>query len=352
MIRGREDLLRWLRTTDPAGLAELRSAADALRRERVGDAVHLRGLVEISNHCTRRCAYCGLNAERSDLPRYRLDEAAILACADTAARLGYGSIVLQAGEDPGLRAEAVAELVRALKSRHDLAVTLALGERDPHELALWREAGADRYLLKFETGNRDLYAAIHPARAGGWSGRLPVLHLLQGLGYETGSGILVGLPGQTLEDLADDLLLFRELELDMIGVGPYLPHPGTALGAAATPGAVARNTALALKVLALTRLICPDTNLPATTALAVACGGSGRLEGLRHGANVVMPNLTPTDVRADYDIYPGGRSTAPDADVDHADLLSELQALGRRPGDGHGTSPLYSARTTRPGGRS
>jgi biotin synthase len=231
-------------------------------------------------------------------------------------------------------------------------VTLALGERDPEELALWRAAGADRYLLKFETSNHELYARIHPDRPGGWHGRVPVLLHLQGLGYETGSGIMVGLPGQSLDDLADDLLLFRELELDMIGVGPYLPHPDTRLGARAAAGDAARRTELAYRVLALTRLLCPDAHLPCTTALSTAAGAADPLAGLRRGADVVMPNLTPQPYRAGYDIYPAAeRTAAPDADAQHARLLADLAALGRRPGAGRGDSPSYRDHCAHTGSR-
>ncbi|MBM4033601.1 MAG: [FeFe] hydrogenase H-cluster radical SAM maturase HydE [Planctomycetes bacterium] len=374
----RSELLTWLREESEARLSELWHAADAVRRENVGDAVQLRGLVEISNHCVRACAYCGLRAPNHALARYRMAADEILACARKAVALGYGTVVLQSGEDYGLPRDWMADIIRSIKAQTPLAVTLSLGERPDADLAAWRAAGADRYLLRFETSNPALYHRIHPplrdeapsdhasrvTRHELAIPRLTMLRRLQELGFEAGSGVMIGIPGQTYDDLADDILLFRELELDMIGVGPYLPHPVTPLGrhsAFRTPhsafGQVPNTELMTYRVLALTRLACPWANIPSTTALATLNRDSGRERGLARGANVVMPNLTPPQYRALYEIYPakaclyevGGTGVPP---VEHgqdaratdfdAALKRRILALGRTIGTGPGASRRQS----------
>jgi len=337
----RAEVLRWLREGDPAALDELWARADAVRRERVGDAVHLRGLVEISNHCARSCAYCGISAANRDLIRYRMTAGEIAACARQAAALGYGTVVLQAGEDYGIGREWLAGVVRRIKTESPLAVTLSLGERPEGDLAAWRAAGADRYLLRFETSDAALYGRIHPPLAGRPSDRIAILARLRELGYEVGSGVMIGIPGQTFDSLAADFELFAGLDLDMIGVGPFIPHPVTPLGRGELPDAPAGeqvpNTELmTYKVVALARLVCPDANIPATTALAILNIANGRELGLARGANVVMPNLTPARYRALYEIYPGkGRSPNTAADRD-AGLSCAIERMGRTVGAGLG----------------
>jgi len=338
----RSEILEWLRESDEERLDELWRAADAVRSEHVGDAVHLRGLVEVSNHCVRSCGYCGLRAPNRALRRYRLTASEVLACAREAATLGFGTVVLQAGEDYGLTREGVADLVRRIKAEAPLAVTLSLGERPDADLAAWREAGADRYLLRFETSNRALYDRIHPPLAGRPSDRIAILRRLIELGYEAGSGVMIGIPGQTHDDLATDIALFRELDLDMIGVGPYLPHPATPLGDGAGVPPVADqvpNTELmTYKVLALARLVCPWANIPSTTALATLNRENGREMGLARGANVVMPNLTPSQYRALYEIYPAKACLFEASRETHEALKQRILAMGRTIGTGPGHS--------------
>ncbi len=336
------EILHWLREEDPTRLAELWRAADATRRAHVGDAVHLRGLVEISNHCGRQCAYCGLHAANRSLPRYRMGPDEILRAAHQAAALGYGTVVLQAGEDYGLVAGSIAEIVRRLKAETPLAVTLSLGERSEAELALWRQAGADRYLLRFETSDRELFNVIHPGRRGRPCDRIPLLRHLKELGYETGSGIMVGLPGQTYESVARDLCLFRELDLDMIGIGPYIPHPDTPLGSGrlrpkgVNGEQVPATEALVYKAVALARLVRPDANIPSTSALATINKAHGRELGLQRGANVLMPNLTPLKYRRLYQIYPAKACLDETGDACNGCLRARIAALGRTIGTGAG----------------
>ncbi|HVN76815.1 MAG TPA: [FeFe] hydrogenase H-cluster radical SAM maturase HydE [Thermoanaerobaculaceae bacterium] len=337
----RDEILRWLHEDDEHRLEELWRRADRVRREHVGDAVHLRGLVEISNHCVRRCAYCGIAASNRELVRYRMTAEEIVACARQAAALAYGTVVLQAGEDYGIGRAWLAELVRTIRGETPLAVTLSLGERPDEDLAAWREAGADRYLLRFETSDAALYDRIHPPLPGRPSDRFAILRRLKELGYEAGSGVMIGIPGQTYESLADDLETFAAMDLDMIGVGPYLPHPETRLGRGelpeAPPGEQVPNTELmTYKVVALARLVDPDANIPSTTALATLNLESGRELGLARGANVVMPNLTPTKYRALYEIYPAKACIRETAAQCGACLRDRIEGMGRTVGSGPG----------------
>lgn len=340
----REGIIAQLRELDEARLDALWAAADDTRRRAVGEAVHLRGLIEISNHCVRACGYCGLRAANSEVVRYRMTAREILACARRAVELGYGTVVLQAGEDPGLGGAWVADVVRHLKAETPLAVTLSLGERTDDELRSWRRAGADRYLLRFEASRRGLYERIHPARPGqAVSDRVAMLRRLRAMGYEVGSGVMVGIPGQTFADLADDLLLMRELDLDMIGIGPFLAHPDTPLGAgpvAAGADQVPADELTTLKAVALARLLCPGANIPSTTALATIDRAQGRELGLRRGANVVMPNLTPPGYREHYAIYPGKDCVNETAEACRGCLEERIAAVGRTVGTGRGDAQV------------
>jgi biotin synthase len=333
------ELVGWLREDHPAALEQLFARADETRRTNVGDDVHLRGLIEISSYCVRQCHYCGLRMARS-MPRYRMSREEILVGARKAVELGFGTVVLQAGEDFGIEAAWLAEILRAIKNQTPLAITLSLGERRSGELRLWREAGADRYLLRFETSDPVLYAAIHPQRGAAISDRIALLRELREIGYEIGSGVMVGIPGQTYEMLARDIELFEELDLDMIGIGPFLAHPDTPLGAPRVPTAgadqVPSSEDMVLKAVALTRLVCPEANLPSTTALATINTVDGREHGLQSGANVFMPILTPAPYRQMYQIYPGKACIDEDALQCNHCLRDRIENLGRTVGTGPG----------------
>ncbi len=407
----RQEIVDWLRENRPAQLADLWRQADRVRRENVGGEVHLRALIELSNHCVRRCAYCGLRAENNELERYRMTDDEVLAAAHQAVRLGCGTTVLQAGEDPGLDRDRIAGLIRRLKAETPLAVTLSLGERTDAELAAWHRAGADRYLLRFETSNLRLYNRIHPSRelsrfsqlerglsqfsrhsegdtessdrsavkmglsplptmadtaqssppaSAAKTGpspartaahpRLAILATLRNLGYEVGSGVMIGIPGQTWENLVEDIARFAEVDLDMIGVGPYVAHPGTPLALeyeelrAPDDEQVPADELTTYKVLALTRLVCPRTNIPSTTALATIGGAAARDLGLERGANVVMPNFTPMPYRKLYDIYPAKACLAETPDQCAGCLAGRIAKLGRTLGAGPGHSPNATRR--------
>jgi biotin synthase len=337
----RHGILRWLRERDEGRLQELWRMADDTRRRCVGDAVHLRGLIEISNHCVRECGYCGLRRGRIGLQRYRMTHEEIVDCACKALQYGYGTVVLQAGEDYGLSTGWVAQLVRLIKQHTGLAVTLSLGERPDEDLAAWRAVGADRYLLRFETSDRALYERIHPSLPNRPSDRVAILRTLRRFGYEVGSGVMIGIPGQTWESLATDIELFRDLDLDMIGVGPYIAHPHSPLAVPLAPPdqQVPSTELMTYKVVALTRLVRPDANIPSTTALATLNKDSGREHGLMRGANVVMPNLTPPRYRALYEIYPDKACVNETAEQCNLCLAGRIASIGREPGIGPGGRP-------------
>lgn len=348
----RSSILTWLQEDDPFRLEELWREADRVRQAGVGDEVFFRGLVEISNHCRRNCTYCGIRAGRTGLPRYRLTQDEILECARQSAAFGYGTVVLQAGEDPELTADFIGRVTARIRQETGQAVTLSLGERTDGELRAFRQAGANRYLLRFETSDPALFRRIHPPLAGAGRNRIEMLHRLRALGFETGSGIMVGIPGQSWTSLAEDILLFARLDLDMIGIGPYLPHPDTPLGRRAaknaairTPEQVPATPLMTCKAVALARLACPLANIPATSALESLDPEHGRESGLRRGANIIMPDLTPPACRPLYSIYPGKAGLAEDLEQTGARLQAMVQKLGRRIGTGPGASPNWCRRT-------
>ncbi len=331
------ELENWLHQESPDELLPLWHNADQIRDEFVGSDVHFRGLIEISNYCNRQCLYCGLRGERKDIHRYRMSDEEIMKCVDKAKNYAYGTIVIQGGEDPGISPDRMSELVKRIKSESNMAVTLSLGEQPEMVFRLWRDSGADRYLLKIETTDNDLLKAIHPGEP--YGSRMESFYHLQDLGYEIGSGVMVGIPGQTYAILAQDLEWFHKMDLDMIGIGPYLPHPDTPLGQTCDSGIgnqVPNTELMTNKTIALARIICPEANIPATTALTVLNPKKGRERVLSHGANVVMPNLTPLEYRVLYDIYPHNSSNQ-ETDQNSPEYLGELiKRIGRPMGKGQG----------------
>jgi len=333
-----EQILEWLRETRVEHLEELWQRADSVRRQTVGDEVHLRGLTEFSNICRRNCEYCGLRAANRQIEHYRMTIEQILDCAREAHARGYGTIVLQSGEFDLASGEWIGVIIRAIRSRFSLAITLSVGERRREAYAFWRSCGADRYLLRFETSDAKLYRRLHPPGPDHHQDRIGHLRILAGLGYEVGSGIIVGLPGQTWDSVANDLVLFRDLDLDMIGIGPYIPSPDTPLGRrfregdSTTPDQVPNTEIAARKVLALSRILCPEANIPATTAAATTDAGSYE-SALRAGANVIMPDVTPLRWRRRYEIYP---SPVRESDDGHERALQAIASTRRRIGAGRG----------------
>ena len=277
--------------------AALREAADRVREKFSGPEVHLRGIIEFSNFCSQNCLYCGLRRGNESLVRYRMKPEEILAAAKEVKAAGIPTVVLQSGEDAWFTKGRITDLVETIRRRTGLTITLSLGERAREELCEWRQAGAARYLLKHETASPDRFRELRPGRELGL--RLERLDWLREMNYEVGSGNMVGLPGQTAADLAEDIRMFKERDYDMIGVGPFIPHPQTPL--AQEKGGSLKDT---LRVLAATRLLTRDTNLPATTATGIL-SAQARRDALLSGANVIMPDLTPGRYRRRYEIYPG-----------------------------------------------
>lgn len=282
------------------GDEELFVEADAARQDWCGEAVHLRGIIEFSNVCGRNCLYCGLRRDNTALERYTMGVDEVLTVVDNAVSEGVRTIVLQSGENGAARVEVLAQMILAIKRECDVAVTLCVGDKPADHYYVWAEAGADRYLLKHETATSELYGKLHPDSR--LEERLCALVRLRALGYQVGTGSIVGLPGQSLSDLARDILLTRQLDVDMAAFGPFVPHPNTPLCMAA-PGDVG----LSLRVVALARLVLGPVHIPATTSFD-AIDPDGRERALRCGANVIMANLTPTRYRRLYDIYPSDRS--------------------------------------------
>lgn len=338
------EIEKWLRTTDPAKLEELWKLANKVRSDNVGDEVHLRGLLEISNYCCRACAYCGINCQSDGVTRYRMNEAEIIEGAHKAVILNYGTVVMQSGEDYGFSTEFISNIVKRIKQETPLAVTLSFGERPYEDLKAWKEAGADRYLLRFETSNQELYNLIHPQlnKDDAKRGRIAILKELKDIGYEVGSGVMIGIPGQSYASLAEDIQLFAKLDLDMIGVGPYIPDPKTPLGAGsvrleiAADEQVPNSELMTYKVIALARIMCPQANIPSTTALATLNKAGGREWGLRRGANIVMPNVTPTKYREKYVIYPNKACINETAEACSLCMRRRIAMIGREIGTGKG----------------
>lgn len=310
--------------------------ADQVRHQYMGDEVHLRGIIEFSNYCVKNCLYCGLRRDNQKLDRYRLEELEIIETGNQAAKLGLKTIVLQSGEDPFYTGEMLAQIIARLKAETGVAVTVSVGDRSKKDYRLMKQAGADRYLLKHETTDANLFSRLRPGTT--LAGRIKRLYWLKELGFQVGAGNMIGLPGQTCEALVDDILLLRELDVEMAGIGPFIPHHQTPLRNWA--GGEVKTT---LKVLAVTRLVLPLTHLPATTALA-SIHPQGRQMALQCGANVVMPNVTPVKYRERYQIYPNKICLTEEATESVANISNIIRQLGRRVAQDYGHSPKYKER--------
>ncbi len=307
-------------TTAMPGLdLDLWEAASRLRRASWGQDVFLRGIVEFSNHCAQNCLYCGLRRHNGALARYRLTEDVVFAAATAVRDLGLGTVVLQSGEDAACCPESIAGLITRIKIELGLAVTLSLGEHPPETYALWRTAGADRYLLKLETLDESLYAALRPGRK--LAERLRALETLAELGYETGSGLIAGLPGEKPAALQRGLEFLAGLGLDMVSISPFVPAPGTPLNA--DPPCALPDI---LNAMAAARALMPTAHIPVTSALGLH-GDAVRLTALEVG-DVLMPSLTPATVRGNYAIYAGKNSDAQDPAARAGAMRQMLLAAG------------------------
>lgn len=318
-LAGYEALLRARSEPLAACLAE---KADRARRAVYGNRIFTRGLIEFSNHCKNDCLYCGLRRSNRACERYRLTEEEILGCCAEGERLGFRTFVLQSGEDPYFTDERLVPLLREIRRRHpDCAVTLSLGERSDESYRALFEAGADRYLLRHETAAAAHYAALHPPEQS-FDNRMRCLRVLREIGYQVGCGFMVGSPGQTAQTLAQDLKFIETFRPEMCGVGPFLPHHDTPFRAQ-PPG----SAALTCYLLSILRLMQPNLLLPATTALGTI-DPRGREKGVLAGANVLMPNLSPTTVRKKYELYDNKIGTGEESAQCVGCLATRMRAIG------------------------
>lgn len=319
------DASQWealIAANSPELAARAAEMACAVRHEIYGNRVFIRGLIEFTSYCRNDCYYCGLRRSNRNAQRYRLTEEQILSCCEVGWELGFRTFVLQGGEDPWFTDEKICALVREIKRRYpECAVTLSIGEKEESSYRAYREAGADRYLLRHETADDCHYRRLHPEELS-LSHRLACLQTLKQLGFQTGAGFMVGSPGQTPATLAKDMLFLQKLQPDMVGIGPFLPHHDTPF-AKEKPG----SGALTCYLLSLVRLMLPRVLLPATTALGTLLT-DGRERGMLSGANVVMPNLSPSDVREKYLLYDNKLHSGDEAAESVRHLRESMAAIG------------------------
>lgn len=307
---------------NPETAKRLREAAVKLRKQYYGDKVYTRGLIEFTNYCKNDCYYCGIRRGNSQAKRYRLSKEEILDCCEKGYALGFRTFVLQGGEDPYYTDERMAEIVRSIRSGYaDCAITLSIGEKSYESYKLFKEAGADRYLLRHETASEELYRSLHPEEML-LSNRKRCLYDLKALGYQVGAGFMVGSPGQTMAHLAEDLIFLKELQPQMVGIGPFIPHHETRFA-----DEEAGSVELTLFLLSVIRILLPKVLLPATTALGTM-DPLGREKGLESGANVVMPNLSPVKNRKQYELYDNKICTGEEAAECRGCLERRVSSVG------------------------
>lgn len=318
----KQDLISLLSCCDSATFSYMRQEATRIARQRFGFGIFLRGLIEVSSYCRNDCFYCGLRRSNRLAERYRLSDEQILRCCEDGYRAGLRTFVLQGGEDAAFTDARLERLIGTIKHLYaGAAITLSLGERSVESLARLRRAGADRYLLRHEAADATLYAALHPSDMS-YSNRLQTIEQLMALGFQTGVGMMVGVPHQSVESLAEDLLYISRVQPQMIGIGPFIPHRQTPFAQSQ-----AGDVRLTLMVMAIARLLAPKALIPATTALATL-SNEGVRQGVLSGANVVMPNISPLEVRGKYDIYEG-KSKAYNQNIESVKRLgAELESIG------------------------
>jgi len=344
----REDLIRLLNAGPEESHLILEKAAEVKRRY-IGDKVFFRGLIELSNQCAKNCYYCGIRRGNKALDRYAVTDDEVLESVRYALDNRFGSVVLQAGERNDKRfINRVTSLLKKIKSVSDgqLGITLSLGEQSEETYRSWFEAGAHRYLLRIETSNRELYYRLHPLdKKHDYEMRLEALRSLRRTGYNVGTGVMIGLPFQTTEDLADDLLFFRDWDIDMIGMGPYIEHENTPLYQYRDLLMPLRDRfELSLKMVAILRIMMKDINMAATTAMQTI-DPQGREKALKAGANIVMPNLTPLQYREGYLLYKDKPGLNEKAEQTHRKFEQQIFAAGCQIGYGEwGDSKHFAAR--------
>lgn len=329
-----QEIVSLLRDPSTDTTKALSEYARAIAERSFGRKIFLRGLIEISNYCANDCYYCGIRRSNTQLIRYRLSSEEILLQCDEGHSIGFHTFVLQGGEDHYWRGERLVKLIQTIRRRYpEVAITLSLGEMEPHEYQDLYNAGANRYLLRHETHNVTHYSLLHPPGMS-LSHRLASLAALQRIGFQTGTGIMVGSPKQTIEHMAEDLIFIRDFNPAMIGVGPFLPHSATPFAQKAKG-----SLELTLRFLALCRIFCPTAMIPATTAMATL-HPEGRIRAVLSGCNVVMPNLSPMSHRKDYSLYDHKASLGAESAEGVTLLKKELEKIGYSIDWGRGDAPL------------
>lgn len=341
----KEDIVYLLSAKEDREKQILYRKANAVKKQYVGNTVYLRGLIEISNICRKDCYYCGIRKSNPNVSRYTLSKDEIVDRALWAWRRNFGSIVIQSGERTDKQfIDTVTEALKEIRKQTDnsLGITLSLGEQSFEVYRHWWEAGAHRYLLRIETSSFELFRKIHPDNEfHRFEDRLNALHNLKKAGFQTGTGVMIGLPGQTLEHLADDLLFMRNFDIDMIGMGPYIPHLDTPMAKemeSLLPPA--ERFELSLKMIALARIIMNDVNIAASTAMQVL-DTDGRIKAILAGANVFMPNMTPKMYADNYNLYEGKSGVIDDPMIIVKELEKRLQAVGEYIGYGKWGDPKH-----------
>ena len=296
--------------------------------------VYVRGLIEVGNYCHNDCFYCGIRKSNLNCDRYILDEEDILNCCKEGYELGFRTFVLQGGEDPWFNDDRMVDIIKSIRQGYpDCAITLSIGEKSKESYQKFKEAGADRYLLRHETANEEHYRYLHPENLSS-ANRKQCLYDLKELGYQIGAGFMVGAPGQTMEYLADDLVFLKELNPHMVGIGPFIPHHDTKF--AEEP---AGSVDLTLFLLSVIRIMLPQVLLPATTALGTL-DPRGREKGFQAGANVVMPNLSPVKNRKQYELYDNKICTGEEAAECRGCLSRRVESVGYEIVTDRGDSPM------------
>ena len=304
MRPNKKELIEMLSLKNKDEIEALYKQAYEIKQKYSGKVVFFRGIIELSNICTKNCFYCGIRKDNQDMDRYLMGKPEVLEAAKWAWEENYGSLVLQSGErEDAWYVDYVDDLLKEIKtlSNGELGVTLSLGEQTEDVFKRWQESGAHRYLIRIETSNRELYKTLHPADHS-FDRRLEVIRNLKKLGWQTGTGVMMGLPGQTVDILAEDILFFYDEDIDMLGMGPFIPHHDTPLGYLSEGYDNDAALEMGLKMIAVCRIALQDVNIASTTALQ-ALSPTGREMGLLAGANVIMPNITDTKYRAGYQLY-------------------------------------------------
>jgi len=350
MRPNRQELIEMLSLQAKDEIEELYRKAYEVKKQYVGTKVYLRGLIELSNICTRNCYYCGIRRDNHNVERYNIDQEEVLKEARWCFEQHYGSLTIQAGERSDKSwIDYIEELIKEIKTLTDgkMGITLSLGEQSEETYLRWFEAGAHRYLLRIETSNPDLYKSLHPAE-NSFENRLGCIRSLKKIGYQVGSGVMIGLPHQTMEDLADDILFFYDEDIDMIGMGPFIPHHQTPLAYLLSTFHPEEALEQALKMIAATRIALKDVNIASTTALQ-ALHPKGRELGLLAGANVLMPNITDTRFRKGYQLYEGKPGLNENALAIRKALEESIYSIGESIGyDEWGDSPHFKKKKITP----